>query len=56
MILPQVLALSAQLAVLVAAGDRMPELNVERVCKGIAEQGGVTFRDPSVAQEKKELH
>jgi hypothetical protein len=29
MILPQVLALSAQLIVLVAAGDRMPELNVE---------------------------
>ena len=23
------------------------------MCKGIAEQGGVTFRDPSVAQEKK---
>ena len=53
MILPQVLALSAQLIVLVAAGDGMPELNVEPVCKGIAEQGGVTFRDPSVAQEKK---
>jgi hypothetical protein len=23
------------------------------VCKGIAEQGGVTFRDPAVPQEKK---
>ena len=53
MILPQALALSAQLIVLVAAGDRMPELNVEPVCKGIAEQGGVTFRDPAVPQEKK---
>jgi len=53
MIFPQALALSAQLIVLVAVGDRMPELNVEPVCKGIAEQGGVTFRDPSVAQEKK---
>ena len=52
MILPQALALSAQLIVLVAASDRMPELNVEPVCKGIAEQGGVTFRDPSVGQEK----
>jgi hypothetical protein len=53
MILPQALALSAQLIVLVAASDRMPELNVEPVCKGIAEQGGVTFRDPAVAQQKK---
>jgi hypothetical protein len=36
-ILPKVLALGAQLIMLVAAGDRMPELNVEPVCKGIAE-------------------
>jgi hypothetical protein len=39
---------------LVATVDRAPQLDVEPVCKGIAEQGGgVTFRDPSVAQEKK---
>jgi hypothetical protein len=31
----------------------VPQLNVEPVCKGIAEQGGVTFRDPAVPQEKK---
>jgi hypothetical protein len=53
MILPKALALSAQIIVLVATGDRLPQLDVEPVCKGIAEQGGVTFRDPAVAQEKK---
>src|SRR5262249_36560814 len=37
----------------VAGGDGVPQLNVEQVCKGIAEQGGVTFRDPQVEQEKK---
>ena len=53
MILPKALALSVQLIMLVATVDRAPQLDVEPVCKGIAEQGGVTFRDPSVAQEKK---
>jgi hypothetical protein len=53
MILPKALALSVQLIMPVAAGDLVPQLNVEPVCKGIAEQGGVTFRDPGVAQEKK---
>ncbi len=52
MILPKALVLSV-LIMSVAAGDRVPQLNVEPVCKGIAEQGGVTFRDPAVAQEKK---
>jgi hypothetical protein len=47
------LTLSVQLTTLVAAGDRVPQLDVEPVCKGIAEQGGVTFRDPAVPQEKK---
>jgi hypothetical protein len=37
----------------IAAGDGVPNLNVEPVCKGIAEQGGVTFRDPAVPEEKK---
>ena len=53
MILPKAVALSVQLIIPVAGGDRVPQLDVEPVCKGIAEQGGVTFRDPSVAQEKK---
>jgi len=53
MILPKALALSLQLVVQVAGGDGVPQLNVEQVCKGIAEQGGVTFRDPQVEQEKK---
>ena len=52
MILPKVLALGVQL-VMPIAGGRVPQLNVEPVCKGIAEQGGVTFRDPHVEQEKK---
>jgi hypothetical protein len=53
MILPKALALSVQLITLAATGDRVPQLDVEPVCKGIAEQGGVTYRDPAVPQEKK---
>ena len=52
MILSKALALSVQL-IMVATGDRVPQLDVEPVCNGIAEQGGVTFRDPAVPQEKK---
>ena len=55
MILPKALVLGVRLMLPVAAGaaDTVPELNVEPVCQGIAEQGGVTFHDPAVAQEKK---
>jgi len=54
MILPKVIALGAQLLLPVAAAaDSVPNLNVEQVCEGIAKQGGVTFHDPAVAQEKK---
>jgi hypothetical protein len=34
--------------------DGVPQLNVEEVCEGIAQQGGVTFHDPAIAKEKKE--
>jgi hypothetical protein len=51
MILPTVLALSVQLVLPVT--DSAPTLNVEQVCDGIAKQGGVTFHDPAIAQEKK---
>jgi hypothetical protein len=51
MILSTALALGAQLMMPVA--DSVPQLNVEQVCEGIAQQGGVTFRDPAIAQEKK---
>ncbi len=51
MILPTALALGAQLIMPVA--DGVPVLNVEQVCEGIAQQGGVTFHDPAIAQEKK---
>jgi hypothetical protein len=53
MILAKLLAISAQFLVPVAATGSVPHLNVEQVCEGIAKQGGVTFRDPAVAQEKK---
>ena len=53
MILPTALALGAQLLMPVAVADSVPELNVEQVCEGIAQQGGVTFHDPAIAQEKK---
>jgi hypothetical protein len=52
MILPAALALGAQLMMPVVA-DGVPQLNVEQVCEGIAKQGGVTFHDPAIAQEKK---
>jgi hypothetical protein len=51
MMLRTALVLGAQLMLPVA--DGVPDLNVEQVCDGIAKQGGVTFRDPSVAKEKK---
>jgi hypothetical protein len=53
MILPKALVLGAQLLVPIAAADSVPKLNVEQVCEGIAKQGGVTFHDPAIAQEKK---
>lgn len=52
MILPAVLAIGAHLAIPVV--DSVPTLNVEQVCQGIAQQGGVTFHDPQIAQEKKD--
>jgi hypothetical protein len=52
MILPKVFALGAQL--LIPVVDSVPTLNVEQVCTGIAQQGGVTFHDSAVAQEKKD--
>jgi hypothetical protein len=51
MILPAVLALGAQL--MLPVSDSVPKLNVEQVCDGIAKQGGVTFRDPHIVEEKK---
>jgi hypothetical protein len=53
MILPKALAIGAQLMMPIAVADNVPKLNVEQVCEGIAKQGGVTFHDPAVAQEKK---
>ena len=33
--------------------DSVPTLNVEQVCQGIAQQGGVSFHDTDIAVEKK---
>jgi hypothetical protein len=52
MILPKVFALGAQL--LIPVVDSVPTLNVEQVCTGIAQQGGVTFHDSAIGQEKKD--
>ncbi|HTV30417.1 MAG TPA: hypothetical protein VMF32_21895 [Xanthobacteraceae bacterium] len=52
MILPSTLALGAHLLFPVA--DSVPVLNVEPVCQGIAQQGGVSFHDPAMAKEKQE--
>ena len=54
MILPKALLAGLMLAIpVVATADDVPNLNVEPVCDGIAKQGGVTFHDPQIAQEKK---
>jgi hypothetical protein len=37
-----------------SVSDGVPVINVEQVCQGIAEQGGVTFHDPGTARAKKE--
>jgi hypothetical protein len=34
--------------------DSVPTLDVEQVCQGIAQQGGVTFHDSAFAKEKKD--
>jgi hypothetical protein len=51
MILPPALLLGMSLVIPVV--DRVPSLNVEQVCEGIAQQGGVSFHDPNIAVEKK---
>ncbi len=51
MILPPALLLGVSLVIPVV--DGVPALNVEQVCDGIAQQGGVSFRDPNIAVEKK---
>jgi hypothetical protein len=51
MILPSTLLLGLNLMLPVA--DSVPFLDVEQVCQGIAQQGGVTFHDSAVADEKK---
>jgi hypothetical protein len=33
--------------------DSVPALNVDQVCQGIAQQGGVSFHDTDIAEEKK---
>ena len=50
MILPPALLLGVSLAIPVV--DKVPSLNVEQVCDGIAQQGGVSFHDPNIAVEK----
>lgn len=52
MMLPTALALGAQLLMPIA--DSVPVLNVQQVCDGIAQQGGVTFHDPQIGQERKD--
>lgn len=51
MILPPVLILGAHL--IMPISDSVPALNVDQVCQGIAQQGGVSFHDTDIAEEKK---
>jgi hypothetical protein len=52
MILPSALVLGTHLLTPVA--DRVPVLNVEQVCQGIAQQGGSSFHDPAIAKERRD--
>jgi len=51
MILPPAVLLGAHL--LMPVSDSVPTLNVEQVCQGIAQQGGVSFHDTDIAEEKQ---
>jgi len=51
MILPPALILGAHL--IMPAADSVPTLNVDQVCQGIAQQGGVSFHDSDFNEEKK---
>ena len=51
MMLPVALILGVGLIAPVV--DSVPKLNVEPVCQGIAQQGGVSFHDADIAVEKK---
>jgi hypothetical protein len=54
MMLPAALIIGASLsAPVVPVVDSAPTLNVEQVCQGIAQQGGVSFHDADIAVEKK---
>jgi hypothetical protein len=52
MILPALLTFGAHLFAAVA--DRVPVLNVEPVCRGIALQSGSSLHDPAVAKQKQD--
>jgi hypothetical protein len=51
MILPPAIILGAHLMMPVA--DSVPTLNVDQVCQGIAQQGGVTFHDAAIGEERQ---
>jgi hypothetical protein len=51
MILPPALILGVHL--LMPVSDSVPTLNVDQVCTGIAQQGGVSFHDTDTSEEKK---
>lgn len=50
MILPSALVLGTHL--IIPAADRVPLLNIEQVCQGIAQQGGSSFHDPAIVKER----
>ena len=51
MIFPPALILGAH--PIMPVSDSVPTLNVDQVCTGIAQQGGVTFHDSDITEEKK---
>jgi hypothetical protein len=51
MILPAAFVFGAHLLLPVA--ERVPVLNIDPVCEGIARQGGRSFHDPEIAKQKR---
>jgi hypothetical protein len=54
MMLPAALAFTAHLLMPVAVADQVPNLNVNQVCQGIAQQGGSSYHDTATGKEMED--
>jgi hypothetical protein len=54
MMLPAALVFSMHLLFPVAVADEVPDLNVDQVCQGIAQQGGSSYHDTATGKETED--